>query len=172
MVHGPEVIAVDLAWIVTDAVVVADLVAELVAHGVVQREDAVAAAQTVGLPAIAVHARGMVNDRRLRELRLLLADHAGAGDTPVGQVDAGAEGGFGRVFAHVAAVHPAFTRTGGVVDHAAADHHPIQLNVLVLADHQARNRHGLEIFRRRLSRSIKHPVCIAHGWFGEHPDAD
>ena len=156
----------------TDAVVVADLVAELVAHGVVQRKDAVAAAQAVGLSPVAVHARGMVNDRRLRELRLLLADHAGAGDAPVGQVDAGTEGGFGRVFAHVAAVNAAFTRTGGVVDHAAADHHPVQLHVLVLANHQARNRHCLEIFGGRLSWAVKHPVRIADRWFGEHTDAD
>ena len=123
MVAGPEVIIALLAGVMAQAIVVADLVAELVTHRAIQREDAVTAAQAMTDHAVAVDATGVVYHRRLGQVRVFLAGHAGAGHAEVSQVDAGAEGRLGGVFTHVAAVHVTGSGACRVVDDTTGDHH-------------------------------------------------
>ena len=72
VVVGPEVALRRqvAARVVTEAEVVADLMAELVALAAPEREHAVAAAQAVGLQAVAIESGGVVGDHALEQLRL------------------------------------------------------------------------------------------------------
>ena len=173
MVCRPEEIGTVLARIVTDAVVVTDLVAELVALAGAERENTVAATQSVFHHPIAVLAACMVNHRGLEHLRLLLRLHARTGHTEIGEVDAHAEGRFSGVLPHIAAVDIAGDRALLVVDGARSHHHARQRHVFVVRRDHARRRNGLEIIRRRLGRMATEPMAVViHLGRGQHAESN
>ena len=75
---------------------------------------------------IYINPASMVDNRRLGQVGVFLADHACTGDANIGQVDAGAERRLSGVFTHIAFVHAAVGRATAididVVNLPAADH--------------------------------------------------
>src|SRR5690606_3197050 len=102
-VAGPRAVH---AGVVAEPVGVPDLVAPLVAHRVVERRHAVAAAQAVDHAAVRVRPGGVAVDALVERAGLHLV-HGCAGDAEAGEVHAGRELGLADVLAQVARVHVA-----------------------------------------------------------------
>jgi hypothetical protein len=123
-----------------------DLMAELVAEGVVEGDHAVAARAAVHLDAVRVDPAAVMR----RELRdgvrvVLLAGAGGAVQSVVGVVDAVRDQFLADVLAHRALVPAALARIDLLEQHSRGQHHFLEVKRSILAHDQLAGRQGLEI---------------------------
>ena len=137
--------------VMAEPVVMADLVAELVAEGVVERHHAVAAGAAVDLHAVGVDAAAVVGRELGDRVRMgFLAGAGGAVESVVGVVDAVRDQLLADVLAHRAFMPAALARIDLREEHARGQHHFLQMQRSILAHDQPAHRRGLEIFAVRL----------------------
>ena len=136
--------------VMTQAVVMADLVAELVTERVIERHHAIAARAAVHLDAIGVDAPAIMR-RKLRDgIGMALLTGAGGGvQSVVGVVDAMRDQLLADVLAHRAFMPAAFARIDFLEEHARGQHHFLEVHRRILTDDQLAGRDGLEILAMR-----------------------
>ena len=136
--------------VMAEAVVMADLVAELVAEGVIERHHAVAARAAVDLHAVGVDAAAVVSRELGDRIRVaLLAGAGSAVQSVIGVVDAVRDQLLADVLAHRALMPAALARIDLLEQHARGQHHFLELERGVLADDEPAHRRGLEILAMR-----------------------
>ena len=136
--------------IMTEPIVMADLVAELVAKGVIERHHAVAARAAVDLHAIGVDAAAVMGRELGDRVRVaFLAGAGGAVESVVGVIDAMRDQLLADVLAHRAFVPAALARIDFLEQHARRQHDFLEMERGVLADDEPAHRRGLEILAVR-----------------------
>ena len=136
--------------VMTEPVIMADLVAELVAQGIVERHHAVAARAAMDLHAVGVDAAAVVGRELGDRVRVaLLAGAGGAVQSVVGIVDAVRDQLLADVLAHRAFMPAALARIDFLEEHARGQHHFLEMKRRILADDEPAHRRGLEILAMR-----------------------
>ena len=156
--------------VVAEAVVVPDFVAELVADGVVEGDDAAAAGAAVDLDAVGVFAAIVVRGELGGDVRVAaFAATGGAVEAVVCVVDAVGDELFADALAHVAGVPAAFAFIEVFEQRAGGHHDFAERERGVLRDGEAAGRDGLEILAVRLGVFRKSEGVARRG---EHADVD
>ena len=134
----------------TESVVMADFVTELVAQRVIERHHPIAAGAAVDLHAVGVDAAAVVGRELGDRVRVaLLAGAGGAVQSVVGVVDAVRDQLLADVLAHHAFMPAAFARIDFLEEHARGQHHFLEMKRRILADDEPAHRRGLEILAMR-----------------------
>ena len=137
--------------VMTEPVVMADLVAELVAERIIERHHAVTARAAMDLHAVGVDAAAVVGRELGDRVRVaFLAGAGGAVESVVGVVDAMRDQLLADVLAHRAFMPATLARIDFLEQHAGGQHHFLEMERGVLADDEPAHRRGLEILAMRL----------------------